>query len=72
MNKRLQVIKYIIADFLSALMAWTMFFIYRKTYIEPGDSHFSKELLADPKFFTGILILAGMLGFILCISGHLQ
>ena len=57
MNKRLQVIKYIIADFLSALMAWTMFFIYRKTYIEPGNTHFSKELLADPKFFTGILIL---------------
>ncbi|HRC92936.1 MAG TPA: sugar transferase, partial [Bacteroidia bacterium] len=57
MNKRSQVIKYIIADFLSALLAWTMFFIYRKTCIEPGESPFTKEFLSDPKFYSGIFIL---------------
>jgi exopolysaccharide biosynthesis polyprenyl glycosylphosphotransferase len=57
MNKRLQVLKYIIADYLSAFIAWTLFFIYRKTCIEPGDHDFINDLIFDKKYFTGILIL---------------
>lgn len=35
MNKKRQVVKYLIFDFLAAALAWTLFFIYRKKVIEP-------------------------------------
>ena len=35
MNKKRQVAKYVIFDFLAALISWTIFFIYRKEVIEP-------------------------------------
>ncbi|HNR48751.1 MAG TPA: sugar transferase [Bacteroidia bacterium] len=57
MNKKLQVIKYLIADFFSAIIAWTLFFMYRKIWIEPGDLTFSQEFFKDSKYVLGISIL---------------
>ncbi len=57
MNKRLQVIKYIAADFLTAFMAWTLFFIYRKYAVDHlFFSHFS-DIFLDNKLYYGVTII---------------
>ncbi len=58
MNKKVQVIKYIFADFLSAFLAWSMFFVFRKIYIE--SVKFGMEVpveLGDRNFTMGLLII---------------
>lgn len=57
MNRRLQVTKYVFFDWLAAAIAWSLFYIYRK-YTEDTTvfSHF-ETVLADQKFWFGILIV---------------
>ncbi|MFZ7116249.1 MAG: sugar transferase [Bacteroidota bacterium] len=56
MNKRLQTFQFIFADWLSAGLAWGLFFLYRKTIIE-GQQYSQEIFLKDQKFYYGILIL---------------
>lgn len=56
MNKRVQLLKYLLADYFSALIAWAGLYIYRKLYIEAplfGEAtmHFNK------RFFFGIILV---------------
>jgi exopolysaccharide biosynthesis polyprenyl glycosylphosphotransferase len=57
MNKRLQVIKYIFADFLTAASAWSLFYIFRKLYIEPVKFGKPVPLSFDNKFYWGLLLI---------------
>lgn len=57
MNKQLQTFKYIFADYLSAALAWTLFYIYRKFYIEPDKFGILPEKIFDSQYLVGILIL---------------
>jgi len=41
MNKRIQTIKYILADWLAATAAWGLFYAYRKLVIE--NVHFTTD-----------------------------
>ncbi len=69
MNKRLQVFKYISADLFSAASAWTLFYIFRKLYIEPEKfgkpipiefgAQFYWSLLLIPSFWILIYSLTG-------------
>lgn len=55
-SRRTDIIIYAITDFLSAMMAWACFFLYRKWHVE--DEHFGNfDVLNDDKFFYGILII---------------
>ena len=54
MNKRLQVFKYLIADFLSATAAWTLFYIFRKLYIETEKFGKPIPITFDKHFFYGL------------------
>ncbi len=56
MNRRLQVSKYVIADFLSALVAWGLFFRYRKLYLEPIKFGY-QPFDYDSNFFLGLIII---------------
>ncbi|MBP6533150.1 MAG: sugar transferase, partial [Bacteroidia bacterium] len=56
MNKRLQTFKFIFADWLSACLAWGLFFLYRKTVIE-GQPYSQDIFLKDQKFYYGILLI---------------
>jgi exopolysaccharide biosynthesis polyprenyl glycosylphosphotransferase len=56
-NKRIQVLKYILADYLSAASAWGLFFYYRKQYIESEKFGYLPNFDADNTFWTGILLL---------------
>jgi exopolysaccharide biosynthesis polyprenyl glycosylphosphotransferase len=56
MNKTLQVVKYVVADLLSATIAWGIFYFYRKAQVESvlfGYIPFQP----DDNFFLGITLL---------------
>lgn len=57
MNKSLQVAKYILADLLSAAIAWTVFFAYRKYVVSPDIFYHLSNIFADPKLYLGIAII---------------
>lgn len=57
MNKKLQVLKYIVADLLSAALAWSLFFIYRKNNIEAEVLNNLSGILEDRNFYLGVLIM---------------
>jgi len=57
MNNKRQVIKYILSDFFSAAIAWSLFYIYRKIYIEPIKFGYDIPLTFDFKFYTGLIVL---------------
>ena len=51
MNKNFQIAKYLFFDLLSALISWTLFFSYRKVFIEEIPIDFT------PKFYVAIVII---------------
>lgn len=58
MNKKLQVLKYLFFDYLSALLAWAFFFIYRKYTINNDIiNNLEYYIFSDYKFFLGIVII---------------
>lgn len=57
MNRRLQVIKYILADYFSASLAWILFYLYRKFYIEFDKFGILPKQVFDHQFILGIIIL---------------
>ena len=70
MNKKRQVLLYVTSDYLAAVAAWTLFFIYRKLYIEPVKFGTPVSVHLDEKFFLGIVFIP--LGWLLLhyISGY--
>lgn len=56
-NQKLLSYLYIFFDWLSALLVWTLFFLYRKTVIEPGKLGFVSEHIYNERFFLGITII---------------
>lgn len=56
-EKRNTVIKHIIFDALSAAIAWTCFYSYRKIYIESIKFGSEVPLVFDKKFFLGLLLI---------------
>ena len=63
MNKRLQIFKYLLSDYLSASLAWSLFYLYRKFYIEPDKFGILPEQIFDQQYILGMLILP--LGWVL-------
>ena len=54
MNKKLQVLKYITLDVIAAAIAWTLFFVYRKAYLEPLKFGYDVPIeFDDPNFQYG-------------------
>ncbi len=57
MNKKLQVLKYLIADISAAMLAWTLFYTFRKLYIETAKFGKPIPLNFDNRFFWGLLFI---------------
>lgn len=57
MNKNLQVAKYVAADLLSAALAWTIFFSYRKWVVDHQVLNNLQDIFLDPKLYYGIIII---------------
>ncbi len=54
-QRRLGIIIYGIADFLTALVAWACFYLYRKVYVE--NYNFHDSIFDDTNFLSGILLI---------------
>jgi exopolysaccharide biosynthesis polyprenyl glycosylphosphotransferase len=57
MNKALQTIKYVLFDLLAAAAAWTAFYVYRKSKIDPGKLGSVPDVWFDEQFFKSIIII---------------
>ncbi len=57
MNKKIQVFKYVLFDYLAALVAWVLFFLYRKVFIESVKFGYSVPFQADKNFVLGLLLI---------------
>lgn len=57
MNKKIQVIKYLFFDLLAASGSWTLFFIYRKAYIEPQKFGIDIPIELTPRFYMGLFFI---------------
>jgi exopolysaccharide biosynthesis polyprenyl glycosylphosphotransferase len=57
MNKRVQIFRYIIFDFLTAGISWTIFYIFRKLFIEPNRFGYYVPLNLNLKFLLSLIII---------------
>lgn len=57
MKKRLQVIKYLLADLIAATLAWSLFFIYRKYTVETALLESILDIFQDRNLYLGIIIV---------------
>ena len=57
MNKHLHTLKYIFFDLFSAIISWTLFFIYRKMYIESIKFGFELPIQFTTKYYLGIVFI---------------
>jgi exopolysaccharide biosynthesis polyprenyl glycosylphosphotransferase len=63
MNNRLQISKYVLFDYLSATVAWFLFYRFRKVYLEPSKFGYEIPLDYDQNFYLGLLAIP--LGWVL-------
>lgn len=57
MNKTRQTIKYIAWDAVAAMLAWGLFFLFRKLTIDNNQFHDVNEVFRDANFWWGIALL---------------
>ena len=69
MNKKLQVVKYLFADFSSAIIAWTLFYIFRKLYIEPEKFGKVVPVTFEVQFYWGLLLIPSCWLLIYYVTG---
>jgi exopolysaccharide biosynthesis polyprenyl glycosylphosphotransferase len=69
MNKKLQVLKYIFADMIAAVTAWTLFYSFRKLYIESEKFGTAIPVIFDNQFFRGLLIITVFWLFLYILTG---
>lgn len=69
MNKEFQIFKFLIADWISALLAWGIFFIYRKNIFIQNISLSSKEVFGDPNLYLGLIFIPAFWLLLYIITG---
>ncbi len=57
MNRRRQVAKYLIFDFLAAAISWTIFYIYRKEVIEPQKFGIDIPVEFTTRYYLGAVLI---------------
>lgn len=57
MNRKLQVARYVIADFISALLAWGAFFVYRKYAADPNVFEYPEVIYQDSNLLYGLIFI---------------
>lgn len=69
MNKRLHTFKYLFFDLFASILSWSLFFIYRKTYIESLNFDFNRTIFTN-KFFLGIALVPIFWIMLYFLSGY--
>ncbi|MCB0812609.1 MAG: hypothetical protein KDB87_05515, partial [Flavobacteriales bacterium] len=57
MGKRTQVAKYVAVDLLGSATAWTLFYLFRKAYLEPIKYGYEVPLSLDQNYFKGLVLI---------------
>ncbi len=57
MNRHLQVAKYLILDWLAAVLAWALFYFFRKQSEDPSFHEYFEVIFEDPNFWYGIIFI---------------
>ena len=57
MNKKIQVIKYVIADLISVVLAWCLFFSYRKLMADSDVFKHSEQIFGDINLYKGLILV---------------
>ena len=70
MNKKLHTIRYLVFDFLTAALAWTLFFAYRKRYIESVKFDTSVHFEFTETFYKGLILIPLFWILIYYLSGY--
>lgn len=69
-NRRSQLAKYVVSDFLSAAMSWALFYAFRKVYIEPQKFGHPIDIQLDTRFFLGLATIPFFWLFLYYVSGY--
>jgi exopolysaccharide biosynthesis polyprenyl glycosylphosphotransferase len=70
MNRKLQVARYLVFDFLAAAISWTLFFIYRKQVIEPVKFGYEIPIEFNTAYYLGITIIPAIWLIFYYITGY--
>lgn len=57
MHKNLQIARYLAFDIIAAIISWTLFYLYRKTYIEPLIFGYKVPLDLTSKFYIALIFI---------------
>ena len=57
MNNKLQTAKYLIADFFAAAISWTLFYIFRKEYVEPLKFGYDIPITFNERYYFGLILI---------------
>ncbi len=70
MNKRIHFLKYLTFDLLAAISGWTLFYVYRKVYIEPLKFGYKLPIEFNQKYFYSIVLIPLFWIFLYFLSGY--
>ncbi|MFW5821203.1 MAG: sugar transferase, partial [Bacteroidota bacterium] len=70
MNTKKQVAKYLISDLLAAALSWTLFFIFRKHYLEPLVFGYDIPIEFGKRYFLGLSIIPLIWIFLYYLTGY--
>jgi len=69
-NKKKQTLKYIFSDFIASVFAWTIFYIFRKKYIEPQKFGYDIDVQFDNKYLIAVIVIPIFWLLIYYLSGY--
>lgn len=70
MNKARQILKYVMLDYLSAAIAWTLLFIYRKKVLEAENFGYDITVNFDKNYYLGLFAIPMFWIALYALSGH--
>ena len=72
LNKRQELVKYLIADLLAASFTWTVFFIFRKRYLESLKFDEPVPITFDSQFYFGLMLIPLFWVLFYFVTGYYQ
>lgn len=58
MNRTRLIVKYVLLDFLAAFLAWGVFFVFRKCYVDGGfNPYYLRYVWSDSKLYLGLFFI---------------
>lgn len=57
MKKKHQVAKYLVTDYFTAALSWTLFYVFRKEYVEPMKFGYDIPIEFSTRYFLGLSVI---------------